>query len=244
MINAKTTNWCCRSVGDRAEWARRRPPRPRRRRGAGEALGAARLRPAPRRARSGRRVGASARSAARGRAPSSIAHRFDALRFEGPGTELTVGLLPTSRFAGDAPGMQTVDGIVHARTFRPKRSSRPPTRLRADGVVTATKPLDVGGTVVRDLRVRFEGGRAVEIERTTAPRRCGRASRRTRAQRGSARSRSSTAKAGSARPARSSSTRCSTRTPQATSRSGMPMRSRSARRIGTASTRARSTSTS
>ena len=27
-------------------------------------------------------------------------HRFDALRFEGPGTDLTVGLLPTSRFAG------------------------------------------------------------------------------------------------------------------------------------------------
>ena len=30
--------------------------------------------------------------------------------------------------------------------------------------MTATKPLDVGGTVIRDLRVRFEGGRAVEIE--------------------------------------------------------------------------------
>jgi aminopeptidase len=33
-----------------------------------------------------------------------------------------------------------------------------------DGVVTATKPLDVSGTLVRGLRVRFEGGRAVEIE--------------------------------------------------------------------------------
>jgi aminopeptidase len=33
-----------------------------------------------------------------------------------------------------------------------------------DGVVTATKPLDVSGTVVENLRVRFEGGRAVEIE--------------------------------------------------------------------------------
>ena len=37
-----------------------------------------------------------------------------------------------------------------------------------DGVVTATKPLDVSGTVVRDLRVRFEGGRAVEIEGESA----------------------------------------------------------------------------
>ena len=39
------------------------------------------------------------------------AQRFDALRFEGPGTDLTVGLLPTSRFASETPGMQTVDGI-------------------------------------------------------------------------------------------------------------------------------------
>ena len=36
--------------------------------------------------------------------------------------------------------------------------------MRADGVVSATKPLDVSGTVVRGLRVRFEGGRVVEIE--------------------------------------------------------------------------------
>jgi aminopeptidase len=36
--------------------------------------------------------------------------------------------------------------------------------LRVDGIVTATKPLDVSGTVIENLRVRFEGGRAVEID--------------------------------------------------------------------------------
>src|SRR4051812_41471974 len=36
---------------------------------------------------------------------------FDALRFDGPGTELTIGLLPTSRFAGG--GSTTVDGVHH-----------------------------------------------------------------------------------------------------------------------------------
>ena len=41
-------------------------------------------------------------------------YRFDSLRFQGPGTDLTVGLLPTSRYASETPGMQTVDGIVHA----------------------------------------------------------------------------------------------------------------------------------
>jgi aminopeptidase len=39
---------------------------------------------------------------------------------------------------------------------------------RADGYVTSTKPLVlIDGTVVRGLKVRFEGGRAVEIEAET-----------------------------------------------------------------------------
>ena len=92
------------------------------------------------------------------------AYRFDSLRFEGPGTDLTIGLLPTSRFASETPGMQTVDGIVHAPNLPTEEIATTPDPTRADGVVTATKPLDVGGTVIRDLRVRFEGGRAVEIE--------------------------------------------------------------------------------
>jgi aminopeptidase len=92
------------------------------------------------------------------------AHRFDRLRFEGPGTDFTVGLLPTSRFASETIGMQTVDGIVHAPNLPTEEIATTPDPLRADGVVTATKPLDVAGAVVRDLRVRFEDGRAVEIE--------------------------------------------------------------------------------
>src|SRR4051812_34840877 len=90
--------------------------------------------------------------------------RFDAVRFEGPGTDLTIGLLPTSRFGSETPGMQTVDGVIHAPNLPTEEVTTTPDPLRADGVVTATKPLDVSGTVVRDLRIRFEGGRAVEIE--------------------------------------------------------------------------------
>ena len=92
------------------------------------------------------------------------AHRFDALRFHGPGTDLTVGLLGTSRFASETPGMRTVDGVVHAPNLPTEEIASTPDPLRVDGVVTATKPLDVAGTVVENLRVRFEGGRAVEID--------------------------------------------------------------------------------
>jgi aminopeptidase len=96
------------------------------------------------------------------------AHRFDALHFEGPGTDLTVGLLPTSRFSSETPGMQTVDGIVHQPNIPSEEIASAPDPQRVDGYVAATKPLDVAGTVVDDLRVRFEGGRAVEIEGVNA----------------------------------------------------------------------------
>jgi aminopeptidase len=95
-------------------------------------------------------------------------HRFDALRFEGPGTDLTVGLLPSSRFALETPGMESVDGVVHAPNLPTEEIASTPDPQRVDGVVTATKPLDVSGSVVRGLRIRFERGRAVEIEGESA----------------------------------------------------------------------------
>jgi aminopeptidase len=42
-----------------------------------------------------------------------------------------------------------------------------PHRLRTEGVVSATMPLALGGRIVRDLRIRFAGGEAVEVEATT-----------------------------------------------------------------------------
>ena len=89
---------------------------------------------------------------------------FDAIRFKGPGTDLTIGLLPTSRFGSDTPGMQTIDGVIHAPNLPTEEVTTTPDPMRADGIVTATKPLDVAGTVVRDLVVRFEGGRVVDVQ--------------------------------------------------------------------------------
>jgi aminopeptidase len=89
---------------------------------------------------------------------------LDALRFVGPGTDLTVGLLPSSRFAKDGGGATTRTGILHVPNLPTEELFTTPDPERTEGVVAATKPLDVGGTIVTGLRVRFEGGRAVEIE--------------------------------------------------------------------------------
>ena len=86
---------------------------------------------------------------------------FDAIRLDGPGTELTVGLLPTSLFEGGST--TTVDGVEHMPNVPTEEVYTTPDPTRADGVVRATKPLDVGGTIVDGLEVRFEGGRAVDI---------------------------------------------------------------------------------
>jgi aminopeptidase len=89
---------------------------------------------------------------------------LDAIRFDGPGTDLTVGLLPTSRFAGEAPGTTTIDGVVHNPNLPTEEVFTTPDPQRADGIVSATKPLDLGGAMVRNLKVRFDGGRAVQID--------------------------------------------------------------------------------
>ncbi len=89
---------------------------------------------------------------------------LDALRFEGPGTDLTVGLLPSSRFAKEGGSSTTRTGVRHIPNLPTEELFTTPDPLRADGVVAATKPLDVSGALVEGLRIRFEGGRAVEID--------------------------------------------------------------------------------
>jgi aminopeptidase len=93
------------------------------------------------------------------------ARRLSALRFVGPGTDLTVGLLPGSRWVGGVDHRR--DGLEHLPNIPTEEVFTTPDPARTEGVVTATRPLDLGGTVVNGLRVRFSGGRAVEIDADT-----------------------------------------------------------------------------
>ncbi len=87
---------------------------------------------------------------------------FDAIHLQGPGTDLTVGLLPTSRWIGG--GEETVDGIQHMANLPTEEVFTSPDPERVDGHVRATKPLYSQGRIIEGLTVRFEGGRAVEID--------------------------------------------------------------------------------
>ena len=88
--------------------------------------------------------------------------RLDSLRFVGPGTDLTVGLLPGSRWSGAR--LSTVDGIVHAPNLPTEEVFTTPDPERTNGVVSSTKPLFVSGALITGLNVRFEAGRAVQID--------------------------------------------------------------------------------
>jgi len=88
--------------------------------------------------------------------------RFDALHFEGDGTDLTIGLLPTSRWSGG--GEQTADGVFHMPNLPTEEVYTAPDPARTSGTVRATKPLLAYDAEIHGLRVRFEHGRAVDID--------------------------------------------------------------------------------
>ncbi len=104
-----------------------------------------------------------ARAADLARSAERLTHaQLDALHFEGEGTDLHVGLLPGVRWLGG--GSTTAWGREHMANIPTEEVFTSPDPERTEGVVRSTKPLLVNGRAVTGLRMRFERGRAVEIE--------------------------------------------------------------------------------
>ena len=87
---------------------------------------------------------------------------FDAIRFSGPGTNLTVGLVPDVRWT--CARMQTEAGIEHIPNMPTEEAFTSPDWRRAEGIVRSTAPLLAAGSRVDDLEVRFEGGKIVDVK--------------------------------------------------------------------------------
>lgn len=90
------------------------------------------------------------------------AAELDSLHFVGPGTDLVVGLLGGARWNGGC--FETAWGREHMPNLPTEEVFTSPDPERTEGVVTSTKPLLISGRAVNGLRVRFEGGRAVQID--------------------------------------------------------------------------------
>jgi aminopeptidase len=87
--------------------------------------------------------------------------RVDAIHFHGPGTDLTVGLLPESRWQGVES--ETADGLRYVANMPTEEVFTTPDSRRTEGVVRSTRPLALYGRIITGLEVRFEGGRIVDV---------------------------------------------------------------------------------
>ena len=87
--------------------------------------------------------------------------QIDSLRYRGPGTDLTVGLLPESRWQGCES--TSVTGINYVANMPTEEVFTTPDCRRTEGTVRSTQPLVLGGQIVKGLEVRFEHGRIVEV---------------------------------------------------------------------------------
>jgi aminopeptidase len=87
--------------------------------------------------------------------------RIDSLRYRGPGTDLTVGLLPESRWQGCES--VTANGIPYVANMPTEEVFTTPDARRTEGVVRSTQPLVLNGQIVKGLEVGFESGRIVDV---------------------------------------------------------------------------------
>ncbi|WP_456411650.1 aminopeptidase [Oceanithermus sp.] len=101
----------------------------------------------------------TARLEARARALNEA--RFEALFFEGPGTELRVGLAP--RHVWKSAVAEAQSGVRFVPNLPTEEVFTAPDPGRVEGVVRSTRPLNAAGTLVDGIEVTFEGGRAVRV---------------------------------------------------------------------------------
>jgi aminopeptidase len=94
------------------------------------------------------------------------AKRFSALHFKSQdgSTDLTVGLADQHLWAGG--GTTAGNGIYCQPNIPTEECFTTPHKDRVDGIVRASKPLSHQGTLIENIRCRFEAGRIVEATAT------------------------------------------------------------------------------
>jgi len=86
--------------------------------------------------------------------------RYSALQYRGPGTDFRLGLAEDHQWLGG--GTTSGNGLYCIPNMPTEEVFTTPHKDRADGTVTATKPLSHQGTMIEGIQVRFEKGRIVE----------------------------------------------------------------------------------
>jgi aminopeptidase len=89
----------------------------------------------------------------------------DAIRYRGPGTDLTVGLLPNARWL--AGSGFTKAGVEYVANMPTEEVFTSPDCRRAEGTIRSSLPLALLGQIIRGLELTFKDGRIVNVEAET-----------------------------------------------------------------------------
>jgi len=87
--------------------------------------------------------------------------RYSALKYAGPGTDLTIGLPEGHLWVSGRS--ESRSGIAFAPNLPTEEVFTMPRADRVDGVVRSTKPLSYGGNVIENFGLTFANGRAVSV---------------------------------------------------------------------------------
>ena len=88
--------------------------------------------------------------------------QYAALHYRAPGTDLRIGLPKGHVWQG--PPAISAKGIAFVPNMPTEEVFTMPHKDQASGVVTASKPLNYGGTLIENFRLTFAEGRVVDID--------------------------------------------------------------------------------
>jgi aminopeptidase len=88
--------------------------------------------------------------------------RYEALKYRGPGTDLTLGL-PVGHVWVSGQS-ESRSGILFAANLPTEEVFTIAHKDRVDGIVRATKPLSYGSTLIEDFTLRFVQGRVTDVK--------------------------------------------------------------------------------
>ncbi|TFH35094.1 MAG: aminopeptidase [Anaerolineales bacterium] len=87
---------------------------------------------------------------------------FNGLRYQGPGTDITIGL--AREHIWQSGGMKTTTGISFTANIPTEEVFCLPDKDRVEGVVSASMPLSYAGTLIEDFQLTFKDGSVVGME--------------------------------------------------------------------------------
>jgi len=90
------------------------------------------------------------------------AKRYAALRYSGPGTDLTIGLADGHRWVSGK--MSAENGVEFVANLPTEEVFTAPHLQRVEGVVRASKPLNLNGSLIDGFSLTFREGRVVDVQ--------------------------------------------------------------------------------